>query len=113
MGVFAFQGASWSLALALPRFAAAQVPRQRFRRAGLFAFSSGCYLRFALKLLYKTIGIEVKCGSSVGIGDFKNMKWFKSKFKIERFIGIVLYTGSDVLGFGNHMYAVPFANIVF
>ena len=50
---------------------------------------------------------------SVGIGDFKNMKWFKSKFKIERFIGIVLYTGSDVLGFGNHMYAVPFANIVF
>ena len=79
----------------------------------LFAFSSGCYLRFALKLLYKTIGIEVKCGSSVGIGDFKNMKWFKSKFKIDRFIGIVLYTGSDVLGFGNHMYAVPFANIVF
>ena len=41
------------------------------------------------------------------------MKWFKSKFKIDRFIGIVLYTGSDVLGFGNHMYAVPFANMVF
>ena len=61
----------------------------------------------------EVIGMEVKCGSSVGIGDFKTMKWFKSKFKIDRFIGIVLYTGSDVLGFGNHMYAVPFANMVF
>lgn len=61
----------------------------------------------------ETIGIEVKCGSSVGIGDFKNMKWFKTKFKIDRFVGVVLYTGSDVLSFGDHMYAVPFANIVF
>ena len=30
---------------------------------------------------------------------------------MDRFTGIVLYTGNDVLSFGNHMYAVPFANL--
>ena len=58
-----------------------------------------------------TAGIEVKCGSSVGIEDFKHMKWFQAKFKKERFVGIVLYTGNDVLPFGNHMYAIPFSNL--
>ena len=56
-------------------------------------------------------GIEVKCGSTVGDGDFKHLKWFRTKFNIERFVGIVLYTGNEVLSFGNHMYAVPFANL--
>lgn len=58
-------------------------------------------------------GIEVKCGSVVGIEDFKQMKWFRTKFKKERFVGIVLYTGNDVLSFGNHMYAIPFANLIY
>ena len=57
-------------------------------------------------------GIEIKCGSVVGLEDFKHLKFFQSKFSIERFIGIVLYTGNDVLSFGNHMYAVPFANLM-
>ncbi len=56
-------------------------------------------------------GIEVKCGSSVGDEDFKHLKWFRAKFNMDRFTGIVLYTGNDVLSFGNHMYAVPFANL--
>ena len=58
------------------------------------------------------VAIEVKCGSVVGEGDFKHIKWFASMFKPARFVGIVLYTGADVLGFGNHMYAIPFANLI-
>ena len=57
-------------------------------------------------------GIEVKCGSSVGDEDFRHLKWFRAKFNMDRFTGIVLYTGNDVLSFGNHMYAVPFANLI-
>ena len=56
-------------------------------------------------------GIEVKCGSVVGKEDFNHLKWFQTKFNMEQFVGIVLYTGNDVLSFGNHMYAVPFANL--
>lgn len=58
-------------------------------------------------------GIEIKCGSSVGVEDFKHLKWFSAKFGGRSFIGVVLYTGGDVLSFGNHMYAVPFANLAF
>lgn len=61
----------------------------------------------------QTAGIEVKCGSAVAPSDFKHLKWFQTRFKKERFVGIVLYTGRDVLGFGNHMYAIPFANLVY
>lgn len=61
----------------------------------------------------RTAGIEIKCGSVVGQSDFKHLKWFQSRFAEEHFVGIVLYTGSDVLGFGNNMYAVPFANLVY
>ena len=57
-------------------------------------------------------GIEIKCGSVVGLEDFNHLKFFQSKFSMERFVGIVLYTGNDVLSFGNHMYAVPFANMM-
>ena len=46
-----------------------------------------------------------------GDEDFKHLKWFRAKFNMDRFTGIVLYTGNDVLSFGNHMYAVPFANL--
>ncbi|MBQ2691862.1 MAG: DUF4143 domain-containing protein [Clostridia bacterium] len=60
-----------------------------------------------------TAAVEVNAGSSIGRGDFKHINWFAGKFKPSRFIGIVLYTGSDVLGFGDHLYAVPCANLVF
>jgi len=60
-----------------------------------------------------TAGIEVKCGSSVGDCDFKHLKWFSAKFHPRSFVGIVLYSGDDVLGFGEHLYAVPFANLAY
>lgn len=52
------------------------------------------------------LGIEVKSGT-VGEGDFKHLKWFASHLARSRFTGVVLYSGRDVLSFGNDMFAVP------
>ena len=55
------------------------------------------------------LGIEVKSGSSVGLGDFKHLKWFAENLAKARFCGIVLYSGNKVLPFGENLFAVPFA----
>ena len=53
-------------------------------------------------------GIEVKAGSGVGKNDFKHLVWFREHLaKGRRFVGIVLYAGSETLSFGNGMLAVP------
>ncbi len=52
------------------------------------------------------LGIEVKSGT-VGDGDFKHLRWFSSHMARPRFTGIVLYSGRDVLSFGDGMFAVP------
>lgn len=52
------------------------------------------------------IGIEVKAGA-VGIDDFKHLKWFANNLAKTKFIGIVLYSGKDVLSFGKSLYAIP------
>ena len=56
----------------------------------------------------RILGIEVKCGSAVGKGDFANLAWFRDNIAGQRrFIGIVLYTGEHTLPFGKNLYAVP------
>ena len=55
------------------------------------------------------LGIEVKAGSRVGPEDFKHMKWFGANLCTRPFVGIVLYTGAEVLSFGERLYAVPMA----
>ena len=55
------------------------------------------------------LGIEVKAGSRVGPEDFKHMKWFGANLCTHSFVGIVLYTGAEVLSFGERLYAVPMA----
>lgn len=52
------------------------------------------------------LGIEVKSGT-VGAGDFRHLKWFATNLARSRFTGVVLYSGRDVLSFGNDMFAVP------
>ena len=55
-----------------------------------------------------TLGIEVKAGSDVGKGDFKNLAWFRDNLaKDKTFTGIVLYAGAATLPFGKNLYAVP------
>ena len=54
------------------------------------------------------IGLEVKAGTRVGKESFKHLKWFKENMLSEQlFIGIVFYTGKEVLHFGNRMWAIP------
>jgi len=52
------------------------------------------------------LGIEVKAGS-VSSDDFKHLRWFSENLAKKRFTGIVLYSGQDVLRFGEGFYAVP------
>jgi len=52
------------------------------------------------------LGIEVKAGS-VTADDFKHLRWFSENLSKKRFTGIVLYSGQDVLRFGEGFYAVP------
>jgi len=55
------------------------------------------------------LGIEVKAGASLGAEDFKHLKWFAKTLAKGDFTGIVLYSGQNVLRFGEGFYAVPFA----
>lgn len=52
------------------------------------------------------LGLEVKAGS-VSHSDFANLKWFASNLARTPFTGIVLYSGSETLRFGEGFYAVP------
>lgn len=52
------------------------------------------------------IGVEVKSGS-VNKKDFNHLKWFSANLAKGDFKGIVLYSGKDVLPFGDNMFAVP------
>ena len=55
------------------------------------------------------LGIEVKAGGRVGKDDFKHLKWFAANLAKSPFHGIVLYSGDDILPFGDGFYAVPLA----
>jgi predicted AAA+ superfamily ATPase len=58
------------------------------------------------------IGIEVKAGSTVDKSSFKHLSWFKENMaKNQKFIGIVLYTGENVLSFGKDLFALPISCI--
>ncbi|MCL2806134.1 MAG: ATP-binding protein [Treponema sp.] len=57
------------------------------------------------------LGIEVKASHSVSSQDFAHQKWFREnvlKGK-KKFTGLVLYSGDQVLSFGENMLAVPIA----
>lgn len=57
------------------------------------------------------LGIEVKASSTVGVNDFKNLKWFQANITPNKnFRGIVLYAGQQVLSFGPHLKAVPISS---
>lgn len=54
------------------------------------------------------LGIEVKAGSVISKESFKHLLWFKNKLiKSQDFVGMVLYTGQELLSFGDNMWAVP------
>ncbi len=55
------------------------------------------------------LGIEVKAGGRIGKEDFKHLKWFAANLAKHPFTGIVLYSGDNILPFGDGLYAVPLA----
>lgn len=55
------------------------------------------------------LGVEVKAGSRVGSEDFNHLRWFGDNLCSHKFVGIVLYTGAEVLSFGERLFAVPMA----
>ncbi|MFW5879293.1 MAG: hypothetical protein ACOCUV_00565 [bacterium] len=60
----------------------------------------------------EVFGIDAKAGASVGRNDFKNLRWFSDKApKDKMFTGVILYTGDQVLAFGENMYLVPINNL--
>ena len=57
------------------------------------------------------LGLEVKAGGRVCGEDFKHLKWFAMNLAKAPFRGIVLYSGDEVLSFGDDLYAVPLASV--
>ena len=57
-------------------------------------------------------GIEVKSGTHISKDYFKHLKWFQNNLaKDKSFMGIILYSGENVLSFGDNLYAVPINNL--
>jgi len=52
------------------------------------------------------VGIEVKAGAA-SADDFKHLKWFGENLAKGPFTGIVVYSGSQTLRFGEGYFAVP------
>ena len=63
---------------------------------------------FILKRQEKIVAIEVKSASTVGKDDFRHIVDFQDHSSRE-ILGIVLYNGSKVVGFGKNLFAVPIA----
>ena len=55
--------------------------------------------------------IEVKAGGRVTKDDFKNLYWFANNLAKKPFVGIVLYSGDDVIRISEGFFAVPLAQL--
>ena len=54
------------------------------------------------------LGIEVKAGSAISKDDARHLAWFSKNIAVnKKFIGVVLYTGENVLPLGENIHAVP------
>ncbi len=58
------------------------------------------------------LAIEVKAGMTIKREAFKHLKWFSENLLSDRsFVGVVLYSGNDVLSFGDNLWAVPISSL--
>jgi hypothetical protein len=54
-------------------------------------------------------GVEVKAGATVDAGDFKGLRVLSDAAGESFACGVVLYTGTNTVAFGDRLYAVPIA----
>ncbi|MBX2905198.1 MAG: ATP-binding protein [Taibaiella sp.] len=74
-----------------------------------FRTSDGKEVDFILEKPDGTVfAIEVKRSESVNIHDFKGIQLFASLSPREFIGGVILYSGKEVVPFGNNLWAVPF-----
>ena len=58
------------------------------------------------------LAIEVKAGMTIKQDAFKHLKWFSENLLNNRaFIGVVLYSGNEILSFGDNLWAVPIGSL--
>ena len=62
---------------------------------------------FVLEKGNKVIGIEVKLNSTPNANDFNGLKLLKEAVKDRFKLGIVIYTGTELVPFGKDLWAVP------
>jgi predicted AAA+ superfamily ATPase len=73
-----------------------------------FSIHKGAEVDLVLENRKKQLyGIEVKSSASLKEDDFKGLKRLAALASDKFQKGIVLYTGEQVLRFGNNLYAVP------
>lgn len=57
----------------------------------------------------RVVGIEVKSKSKVDVHDFKHLIALQTELKEKWIAGYVLYMGSEIVPFGNQLWAIPIA----
>ena len=62
---------------------------------------------FILEKGNEVIGIEVKLNSTPGLNDFNGLKLLKEAVKDRFKLGVVIYTGTTLIPFGEDFWAVP------
>lgn len=58
----------------------------------------------------KILAVEVKSGLTIKKSDFKHIEWFRQNLvKDKTVIGLILYTGNDIIPFGANLWAIPYS----
>jgi hypothetical protein len=55
----------------------------------------------------RVVGIEVKAASTVGADDFRGLRRLADRLGDDFIAGVVLYTGTSTLPFGDKLRAMP------
>ena len=55
----------------------------------------------------RIVGVDVKASSSLAIEDFRHLNHLRDRTREQFALGVLLYTGADVLAFGDRMIAAP------
>ena len=57
----------------------------------------------------RAAGVEIKAAGSVNLHDFKGLTFLRDKLKSRFTLGVVFYTGTQALPFGDKLWALPYS----